>query len=199
MTKPPDDRDQKPTPLQLKDDKSPAMLQHLVAELNARDLVTAMRDTRAESTASATGIANSELIGYALRGPGAPMDFRIERAIRSDRTVGLRYRRMLQSSAIGYSELAMAAGTGTYPSRRVGAFDLRVVEDGRDVFVVLSQSAGGPAGPQALEAIGPDDSVRIPLSEAVRGHIQIAIDPANGDLSRLLKLLGEATTELYLI
>jgi len=199
MTKPPDDKDLRPTPLQPKDDKSHAMLQHLVAEQNACDLVNAMRDIRAQSSASATGISNSELVAYALRGPSAPMDFRIERVIRADRSVGLRYRRMLQSGAIGYSELAMAAGTGAYPERRVGAYDVKVVEDGPDKYVILSQLAGSSAGPQVLEAIGRDESVRIPLSEAVRGHIQIAIDPANDDLSRLLRLLGEATTELYLI
>lgn len=173
------------------------MLQHLISEQTARDLHAVAASQRAAGTKP--GVRAADLIAYATRGQGAPVDFRIERAIRSDAEVGRTYRRILVGAAVGYSEMAMAAGTGNYPSRRIGSFELRVVEDGADVYVVLSESRGAEGAPTMLEAIGANESVRIPLSEPVRGHIQIAIDPSNAELARLLSLLGQPATELYLI
>lgn len=176
---------------------SDAMLQHLISEQNARDIAALVAEHR--RAAGSGGIGAGELIAYANRERGTPVDFRIEKAIRSDPAVGRRYRRILMGAAVGYSEMAMAAGTGAYPERKVGGFDLKVVEDGADTYVVLSEMRGSRSTPSMLEAIGANESVRIPLSEPVRGHIQIAIDPANDDLSRLLSLLGQPATELYLI
>lgn len=174
---------------------SDIMLDHLVNEQIARDLVASMR----EQPAAENAIGAADLIAYARRDPDQPIDFRLERAIRSDASINKRYRRILQGASLGHSALAMAAGTGTYPERRIGTFDLRVVEDGSDTYVVLSEIVAPPSSPVALEAVGEADSVRIPLSDPVRGHIQIAIDPANEGLSRLLRLLGQPTTELFLL
>lgn len=173
------------------------MLQHLISEQNARDLAALAAEQRRAGGSGSIGAG--ELVAYANRERGTPVDFRIERAIRTDQVVGRKYRRILMGAALGYSEMAMAAGTGAYPERKVGGFDLKVVEDGSDTYVVLSETRGSRSSPTMLEAIGAKESVRIPLSEPVRGHIQIAIDPANDELSRLLSLLGQPATELYLI
>lgn len=186
-----------PRPTDNTPNASDAMLQHLISEQNARELSAAAAAQR--GTAMRDGVRAAELIAYANRGQGAPVDFRIERSIRSDAKVASTYRRILMGAAVGYSEMAMAAGTGNYPSRKIGDFDLKVVEDGDDVYVVLSEARGAKVSPTMLEAIGPADCVRIPLSQPVRGHIQISIDPANGELARLLALLGQPATELYLI
>jgi hypothetical protein len=182
------------TPQQL-DTKTEAMIQYLAHEQAARDLTAAilLADTPAPA------VSGADLVTYATRSKGAPVDFRIEKQVRSDPAVALRYRRIMQSKAIGYSQMAMAAGSGAVPDRKIGGFGLKVVEDGSDTYLILSQEANPSAAPTVPEAIGADDSVRVPLSSPVRGHIQIIFDRQNEELVRLLKLLRQPNTELYLI
>jgi hypothetical protein len=187
-------QDNRPQPFL--DKKTEAMIQLLAQEQVARDLSAAV--LLAEG-APADGVSGSDLVAYAMRDRRAPVDFRIERQIRSDARTALRYRRIMQSKALGYSEMAMAAGSGSVPERKIGGYGLKVVEDGTDTYLILSQEAGQPATPTVLEAVGKNDSVRVPLSSPVRGHIQIIFDNQNSDLVRLLKLLGQPNTELYLI
>src|SRR5262249_37301206 len=107
--------------------------------------------------------------------------------------------RIMQSKALGYSQMAMAAGSGNVPERKIGGFGLKVVEDGSDTYLILSQEANQQAAPSVLEAVGKDDSLSVPASSPVRGHIQIIFDRQNDELVRLLKLLSQPNTELYLI
>lgn len=175
--------------------KTEAMIQYLAHEQAARDLTAAL--LLAETSAPA--VDGAELVAYATRSKGSPVDFRIEKHVRSDPSAALRYRRIMQSKAIGYSQMAMAAGSGAVPDRKIGGFGLKVVEDGSDTYLILSQEANPSAAPTVLEAVGADDSVRVPLSSPVRGHIQIIFDRQNDELVRLLKLLRQPNTELYLI
>lgn len=177
------------------DTKTEAMIQLLTHEQAARDLTAAM--LLASDTASTVG--GADLVAYATRSKGSPVDFRIEKQVRGDARTALRYRRIMQSKALGYSHMAMAAGSGAVPDRKIGGFGLKVVEDGSDTYLILSQEANQPAAPTVLEAVGADDSVRVPLSSPVRGHIQILFDRQNEELVRLLKLLRQPSTELYLI
>lgn len=177
------------------DTKTEAMIQLLTQEQTARDLTAAI--FLAEPAAQT--VSGADLVAYATRSRGAPVDFRMEKAVRSDARTALRYRRIMQSKALGYSHMAMAAGSGAIPERKIGGFGLKVVEDGSDTYLILSQEANQPAAPTVLEAVGSEDSVRVPLSSPVRGHIQIIFDRQNEELVRLLKLLRQPSTELYLI
>jgi hypothetical protein len=187
-------QDNRPQPFP--DKKTEDMIQFLAHEQVARDITAALLLADEQP---ARDVSGAELVAYAMRDKGAPVDFRLERQLRTDTRSALKYRRILQSKAIGYSQMAMAAGSGSVPERRIGGYGLKVVEDGTDTYLILSQEAGQQAAPTVLEAIGKDDSVRVPLSSPVRGHIQIIFDDQNSDLVRLLKLLSQPNTELYLM
>src|SRR6516165_10455216 len=60
------------------------------------------------------------LLTYTKRPRGAPADFAIEQAIRTDPAVSRRYRNLLAITAQASSPFALAAATDAVPSRSIG-------------------------------------------------------------------------------
>lgn len=180
------------------------LVRQLASEQAARDLKEALHSALEEEDDDALARRDPEPIStyrlwtYARRDAGAPVSFEIEGRLRSDEATARRYRQILTSRSQGHSLTAMAAGTGQFPERQIGDFFLRVVDEGDATYIVISSAQGSDQMPSMLEARGRDDSARVPLPGAIRGHIQMIADRKDGQMNTLLDLLGAPDTELFL-
>jgi hypothetical protein len=155
---------------------------------------------RTEGEAAATSLPNTTLphaalFAYAAREPGAPVDFALEKLIRSQAAAKLAYSRMMQSQARGYSSVARAASSEGAGIRRVGDHVVRL--SGED-FIVIS----GPETDDMLTVIelARDDArVRLALPPSVRGHATLPLDLGNEAHVTAAKLLADPLSEIYLL
>lgn len=176
-----------------------SVLELLIHEEGARELDREVAARRAAEAGAKPGVTAYQLWQYAHREPGSPVDFGIERAVRTTPATATRYRRILSAEAKGYSEMAMAASTGRYPVRKVGSYEVRVIEDHDAVYVVVSRSEERLPSPSMMEVEGDAETVRLALPEAVRGHQQMIARPGDKTMESLLALLGETGSRVYLL
>jgi hypothetical protein len=140
------------------------------------------------------------LFAYARRPHGAPADFAIEQALRTDPVISRRYRNLLAVMAQATSPVALAANTGDVPSRIVGNWRLRVsAPPGLPPVLVLEEQDPAPP-PAAIEAVGSDgQAVRLQLPEPINHAIQVALDHDVSDLAKFHGLLANPDTEIFLL
>jgi hypothetical protein len=181
-------------------DQSHPLVRRLAEEAVAADLVRATVDGAAARESVTASPSMRALLAYARRDHGAPADFAIEQAIRTDPAVARRYGNLLEGLAIAFSPVALAAATDPVPSRVLGPWRLRVSQpEGLSPVLVLENLA--PATPPtAIEAVGPAGGpIRLPLPEPVSGSIQLPLDSHFAELAAFHRLIADPETSIALL
>ncbi|MEE7480383.1 hypothetical protein MPAR168_06125 [Methylorubrum populi] len=143
--------------------------------------------------------SHAALWAHAIRAPGQPVDLALERAIRSDPDTARRYRTLLGAQALAHAPLAAAASDGALLRRRVGPFELEILEgeDGAPPLLIL-RGAQAPM-PRTIEAWLGDAAVRLDLGEPVEGAILLALDPAVPEAALLGRMLRDPACAVFLL
>lgn len=161
-------------------------------------LLAEIHAARALMRAQATALrpSHAALWAHANRESGAPVDFAVVRAIRSDPEAARRYRTLLGAQALAHAPLAAAASDGALARRRVGAFELEILE-GTPPLLILR----GPETrmPRLIEAWLGDEAVRLDLGTPVDGAILLALDPAVPEADRLGRMLRDPACAVFLL
>lgn len=145
-------------------------------------------------------VSRAELWVYANREPGAPVDFRVEKAIRSDPRASGHYGRILALRTRGMSAMAAAAYDNSAAHRRLGDFTLDVVEEeGSPPALVITRMAEGTPAPTMLEAISIEGVIRVGLPEEVDGTIVLDLPPEDQARDLLRLMLANPQAGVYLL
>src|SRR5262245_45446841 len=171
---------------------TPAPARRLAEESIATDLfwetVRPQLDPEAAPVAAAPSMR--ALLTYARRSGGAPANLTIERAIRSNPAVALRYRNLLNGLARAASPVALAASSAAVSMRKLGAWQLGIVEqDGAAPVLMIEQIVPAPA-PTSIEAVGSEGAVRLALPEPVNDTIQLPLDSDIDELAAFYRLIA---------
>jgi hypothetical protein len=179
-------------------DPSHPLVRRLAEQAITADLFHAMVDAGAEREPAAASPSMRALLAYARRDRGAPADFAIEQALRTNPAVARRYRNLLTGMALAFSEVALAAATEPVPSRVLGEWRLEVAEqDGLSPVLVLEQQAPAPA-PTVIEAVGVTGAIRLMLPEPVNHTIQLPLDSDVAELADFHRLIADPATSVFL-
>jgi hypothetical protein len=145
-------------------------------------------------------VNRSELWAYANREPGSPVDFRVEKAIRSDARASAQYGRILALRTRGMSVMAAAAYDNSAAHRRLGDFTLDVVEDegAPPAIVITRQSEGAPA-PTMLEAVSIEGVIRVALPAEVDKVIVLDLPKEDRERDLLRLMLANPQAGVYLL
>lgn len=140
------------------------------------------------------------LVAYARRDRGAPADFAIEQAVRTDAAVARRYRNLIAGIASAFSPAALAAASEPVPGRVIGRWRLRVSHPaGLAPVLVLEQVVAPAPAPTAIEAVGPAGGpIRLELPAPVRGSIQLPLDGDFAELAAFHRLIADPETAIAL-
>jgi hypothetical protein len=165
----------------------------------APDDVLAARPSDAVRPSDVARPSHAALWAHATRAPGAPVDFAVARALRSDPDTARRYRRMLGAQAVAHAPLAAAASDGALARRRVGPFELEILEgaEGAPPLLVLRGEAARTPG--LIEAWLGDEAVRLELGPPVAGAILLALDPAVPEAALLDRMLRDPAAAVFLL
>jgi hypothetical protein len=182
-------------------DPSHPLIGRLAEDAIAADLfrATVRGATQTAREPAAASRSMRALLAYVRRDRGAPVDFSIEQAIRTDPVVARRYRNLLAGVAQAFSPAARAAATDPVPSRTLGEWRLEVSEqDGLSPVLVLAQQAAAPV-PTAIEAVGATGVIRLMLPEPVNQTIQLPLDGDVAELAAFYRLIADPATSVYLL
>jgi hypothetical protein len=146
--------------------------------------------------APAPRIGHAALWAHATREAGRPVDLTVVRAIRTDPDVARRYRTLLGAQAIAHAPLAAAASDGALLRRRVGPFELEILE-GTPPLLILRGVEERP--PRTIEAWLGDEGVRLDLAPPVEGAIVLALDPAVPEAEALGRMLRDPGSAVFLL
>jgi hypothetical protein len=180
-------------------DLTHGLVRHLAEESVATELfwetVKPQLDPEAAPVASAPSMR--ALLAYARRSGGAPANLTIERAIRNNPAVALRYRNLLKGLARAASPVALAAAAGGVTMRNLGAWRLGIVEQDGESPVLMIE-VGSAAAPTSIEAVGSEGAVRLPLPEPINDTIQLLLDEEIAELATFRRLIADPATAVYL-
>lgn len=153
-----------------------------------------------ETSDEAPAVSRSELWAYSNREPGSPVDFRIEKAIRTDgRSMG-QYGKLLAMKTRGMSVMAAAAYDNSATHRRLGDFTLDVVEEeGAPPALVIERLVEGVPAPTMIEAVSIEGVVRVALPQEVDKHIVLDLSPDDHERDLLRLMLANPTSGIYLL
>jgi hypothetical protein len=170
----------------------------LAARAAGRLLLAAAAAQEVEERAS--GVSRADLWAYANREPGAPVDFRVEKAIRSDARVSAQYGRILALRTRGMSVLAAAAYDNSATHRRLGDFTLDVVEEeGGPPALVITRLADGVLAPTMLEAISIEGVIRVALPSEIDKTIVLDLPKDDHERDLLRLMLANPQAGVYLL
>jgi hypothetical protein len=163
--------------------------QRLSARAAGRLLMAA---AAAHETEDRTGaVSRAELWAYANREPGSPVDFRVEKAIRTDQR---------SSGQYGMSVMAAAAYDNSAAHRRLGDFTLDVVEDdGMPPALVITRIAEGTPAPTMLEVVSIEGVIRVALPEEVDKTIVLDLPKEDRERDLLRLMLANPQAGVYLL
>lgn len=159
----------------------------------------AARTALAAEPPAAPAVPVRALWAHARRAAGAPVDFAVARALRSDPETAARYRTLLSGVSVAHAPFAIAASDGAIRERRVGLYTLTLTpaEDGAPPLLVVA--CGEAPAPTAIELARAGASVRLALPEPVEGMIVIALDPGIEDAAAAAVAFEDRATEIFLI
>jgi hypothetical protein len=149
---------------------------------------------------AADAVSRADLWAYANRAPGAPHDFRVERAVRSDAATAQRYAKLMALRTRAVSRMAAAAYEPGASHRRLGPFSIDVIEeDGAPPALLIERLEANHPAPTMIEAIAIEGVARLALPAEVDGHIVLDLpkDDPTRDLLRLL--LANPHAAVYLL
>ncbi len=112
----------------------------------------------------------------------------------------LRLRRHLaRAHARAISPAARAAHGGDDIARSLGAYHLRLIDEGDLVFLTITASDGAPL-PEKLDAFVEDEArhLRLALPEAVGETVMLGLDPESEFGKDVLDILGRTGAEILL-
>ncbi|MBB2963103.1 hypothetical protein [Methylobacterium sp. R2-1] len=140
--------------------------------------------------------SHAALWAHANREPGGPVDLAVVRAIHSDPEAARRYRTLLGAQALAHAPLAAAASDGALMRRRVGPFELEILEGAPPLLILR-----GPVErmPRLIEAWLGDETVRLDLGTPVDGAILLALDPAVAEADRIGHMLRDPACAVFLL
>lgn len=150
--------------------------------------------TRSQATAA-------ELWAHARRAPGQSISLTVERQIRVDPVIRLRYRTMLTSQALAHAPLAVAASDGAVKRRWIGAFTLEIVPaEGEAMALLLIRAPSGSTSlPRRIEVMLGSEMLRLDLGEPVAGTVVLALDPSLAEAATLARLVADPNAEVFLL
>jgi len=146
--------------------------------------------------APAVRLSHAALWAYANREPGGPIDLAVVREIRSDPETARRYRTLLGAQSLAYTPLAAAASDGALTRRRIGPFELEILEGTPPLLILRGPEQGMP---RRIEAWLGDEAVRLDLGTPVDGAILLALDPSVPEADRLGRMLRDPACAVFLL
>jgi hypothetical protein len=145
-------------------------------------------------------VSRADLWAYANREPGAPVDFRVEKAIRTDARASQHYGRILALRTRGMSVLAAAAYDNSAAHRRLGDFTMDVVEEeGGPPALVITRLADGVPAPTMLEAVSIEGVIRVALPAEVDKVIVLDLPKDDHERDLLRLMLANPQAGVYLL
>lgn len=173
----------------------------LLAEIHAaRALMKAQapaaRSGQAAQPSRAAQPSHAALWAHASREPHRPVDLAVVRAIRADPETARRYRTLLEAQALAHAPLAAAASDGALTRRRVGPFELEILEGTPPLLILRGPEASMP---RWIEAWLGDEAVRLDLGLPADGAILLALDPDVPEADRLGRLLRDPACAVFLL
>lgn len=170
-----------------------------IGRASARLILSAMASSEAPEVA-ASGISRADLWAHVRRVPGDPVNFAAERAIRTDPEAARMYRRLLGFQSVARSEMAAAAYDSSATHRRIGSFELDVIEedDAPPALVIQCLSDTVPA-PTLIEVVSIEGVVRLALPAPVDRHIVIDLPRQDAERDLLRLMLANPLSGVYLL
>jgi hypothetical protein len=170
----------------------------LAARAAGRLLMAAAAAHEVEDRADA--VSRADLWAYANREPGAPVDFRVEKAIRTDARASAQYGRILALRTRGMSVMAAAAYDNSATHRRLGDFTLDVVEEeGAPPALLITRMSDSAAAPTMIEAVSIEGVVRVALPAEVDKTIVLDLPKEDREKDLLRLMLANPQAGVYLL
>ncbi|ACB78902.1 hypothetical protein Mpop_0724 [Methylorubrum populi BJ001] len=166
------------------------------ALMRAQALGAASGHTARPNARPSTRPSHAALWAHADRVPGRPVDLAVVRAIRTDPEIARRYRTLLGAQALAHAPLAAAASDGAIARRRVGPFDLEILEGAPPLLILRGPDASMP---RRIEAWLGDEAVRLDLGPPADGAILLALDPSVPEADQLGRMLRDPACAVFLL
>ncbi|MGL5113780.1 MAG: hypothetical protein ACRC7C_00525 [Beijerinckiaceae bacterium] len=182
-----------------RDDAEAEAVEQLAARAAANLLLARIAAVDAPE-AAADAVSRADLWLYANRAPGAPHDFRVERAVRSDADMAQRYAKLMALKTRALSRMAAAAYEPGAAHRKLGPFSIDVMEEeGAPPTLLIERLEANHPAPTMIEAVAIEGVARVALPAEVEG--QIVLDLPKDDPTRdfLRLLLANPHAAVYLI
>ncbi len=168
-----------------------------LARQTARRIAEAM-----EATEAAAGALHPlALYRHANRAPDAPVDFAVERALRTDPALMRRYRAILSSAALAVSPMARAASTEGETRRKIGDYDLRLFrgDEEQPAILIIETERRDLELPLLIDALGDDGSQRRPVPKGRDGAAQILLSETADADRQFIALIASPTSFIALL
>jgi hypothetical protein len=170
----------------------------LAARASGRLLMAAVASHDVEDRAGE--VSRADLWSYANREPGSPVDFRVEKAIRTDVRASAQYGRILALRTRGMSVMAAAAYDNSATHRRLGDFTLDVIEEeGSPPALVITRMSDGAIPPTMIEAVSIEGVVRMALPEEIDKTIVLDLPKEDHEKDLLRLMLANPQAGVYLL
>ncbi len=166
------------------------------ALMRAQALGAASGHTARPNARPSTRLSHAALWAHADREPGRPVDLAVVRAIRTDPETAQRYRTLLGAQALAHAPLAAAASDGAIARRRVGPFDLEILEGAPPLLILRGPDASMP---RRIEAWLGDEAVRLDLGPPADGAILLALDSSVPEAEQLGRMLRDPVCAVFLL
>jgi hypothetical protein len=148
----------------------------------------------------AEGVSRADLWAYANREPGAPVDFRVEKAIRTDARASAQYGRILALRTRGMSVMAAAAYDNSATHRKLGDFTIDVVEEeGAPPALIVTRLSDSAVAPTMIEAVSIEGVVRVALPAEVEKTIVLDLPKEDREKDLLRLMLANPQAGVYLL
>lgn len=144
------------------------------------------------------GLPASRIVAYAQR-KDAILDLKVERALRHHAGVRALHATALGRAAVA-SSVSVAAAADQLTERRIGDWNLQILEEADDVPWLIIRAPEGAAEITMIELRLPDGTGRrLDLGLPIDGVFQLPLDPGFAETVGLIDWLRDPATEIHLI